>query len=344
MQCLYILNNGTQCKNNGSKKPDQNYHYCWIHQPCKTLNPDQDIIAVPAKVKRAPIKLKPVIAPLSFDSFNIIKELGAGAFGTVSTARYKNDPDGQIFVIKKIPKIKTSKSTVMSEVNILKQLQPHCHDSILCYTKFFEDDDNYYILSEYLENYIELEEMIKRLKKMPATQRIEIVLSLSKLLVEGLKTIHSLDAAHRDIKPANIMVSIDGNHIKYIDFGVSCFLETCNTSGISGTPSYWAPELFRGGRFNLLDLQLADIWALGVTLYELCYQKRLLTYVLNKFTPEELNLYNVTTPSTKKYTVYFEILKKSHTDIINELADLKFMGLNLGNLFQMNPLSRKLDI
>jgi serine/threonine protein kinase len=77
--------------------------------------------------------------------------------------------------------------------------------------------------------------------------------------------------AHRDIKPGNIMVTKEGV-VKVVDFGFACFTDITLTQAnmMIGSRAYMSPELYKGERADAR----ADIWAVGVTLYELLtYQK-----------------------------------------------------------------------
>jgi tetratricopeptide (TPR) repeat protein len=86
---------------------------------------------------------------------------------------------------------------------------------------------------------------------------------------EALEHAHQEGVVHRDIKPANVMVDIKG-HLWITDFGLA---RLQNDSGLTlsgdlvGTIRYMSPEQAIGHR-AVVD-QRTDIYALGVTLYEL---------------------------------------------------------------------------
>jgi serine/threonine protein kinase len=77
---------------------------------------------------------------------------------------------------------------------------------------------------------------------------------------------------HRDVSPHNVLLSIEGE-IKLADFGVTRALgrERWTASGhLKGKCAYMAPESVRGGTLS----EKADVFSLGVTLFELCAGRR----------------------------------------------------------------------
>ncbi len=84
----------------------------------------------------------------------------------------------------------------------------------------------------------------------------------------GLHAAHDRALVHRDIKPGNIFVMPDYS-VELIDFGVAHMVSMGNT-GQKGTLYYMAPELLQGKAPS----PLSDIFALGVTAYELFTRRR----------------------------------------------------------------------
>lgn len=95
---------------------------------------------------------------------------------------------------------------------------------------------------------------------------------------EALGAAHVLGIIHRDVKPENIFVTSDGgiDSIRVLDFGISkaaltgsvmnTDISLVKTQMLMGSPIYMAPEQMRSS--SHVDGR-ADIWALGITLYEL---------------------------------------------------------------------------
>src|SRR5205085_8068274 len=133
-----------------------------------------------------------------------------------------------------------------------------------------EDNTGIYILTTYDTDYISLLDYIKQNQ---GTQPLASSWTIINHLIIGLRQLHQLGIAHRDIKPDNILINPETGDIKYIDFGLSCIAEACVTVNAIGTKYYKSPELYFGWMhdktYTLLDYQKADIWALGLTIFEL---------------------------------------------------------------------------
>jgi len=123
-----------------------------------------------------------------------------------------------------------------------------------------------YMVLEYLEG--------ADLSNFPRSQlSIGGIVDLVLQACEALAEAHSLGIVHRDIKPANFFITRgnDGRQLlKVLDFGISKTpmgnTNLTATQSVMGTPAYMSPEQMRSSR----DVDhRADIWALGVVLFEL---------------------------------------------------------------------------
>jgi len=113
-------------------------------------------------------------------------------------------------------------------------------------------------------------------KPMPLAVAIGIVHQVSMALHHAHERLdregRALRIVHRDVTPHNIMISLDAV-VKVLDFGVAQTTARVDTDAgaVRGTYAYMGPEQVRG---RPLDKR-ADVFALGVILYELTTGRRL---------------------------------------------------------------------
>jgi eukaryotic-like serine/threonine-protein kinase len=125
-----------------------------------------------------------------------------------------------------------------------------------------------YIVMELLEG-ADLQRIVARQPLPPALAVGYIVQACV-----GLAEAHAAGIIHRDLKPANLFVTRrpDGTPLlKVLDFGIAKALtdtgaNLTHTQGAMGSPGYMSPEQLQSARD--VDVR-TDIWALGITLYQL---------------------------------------------------------------------------
>lgn len=102
---------------------------------------------------------------------------------------------------------------------------------------------------------------------VPAPRALEIAIQLA----SALECAHARGVVHRDVKPANAMLGTDGI-VKLVDFGVAKVVGSTltRTGATPGTMAYMSPEQVRGEAVD----HRADLWALGVVLYEMLAGRR----------------------------------------------------------------------
>jgi len=91
-------------------------------------------------------------------------------------------------------------------------------------------------------------------------------IDLALKLCKAVHALHRQQIVHRDIKPDNVMVTEDGG-LKLLDLGIARLpaWDEDASDPVPGTPSYMAPELFRGERGSIAS----DVFAVGVSLYRM---------------------------------------------------------------------------
>jgi serine/threonine protein kinase len=130
-----------------------------------------------------------------------------------------------------------------------------------------------YMVMEYLVG-SDLAHRLQEHGAIPIEEAIDYLLQACEAIAEA----HAAGIVHRDLKPANLFLTrrADGSSlVKVLDFGISKAtppvgsqpdMSLTKTASVMGSPLYMAPEQMRSTRS--VDAR-ADIWALGVILYEL---------------------------------------------------------------------------
>ncbi|MBV7549117.1 bifunctional protein-serine/threonine kinase/phosphatase [Pseudomonas sp. PDM26] len=118
----------------------------------------------------------------------------------------------------------------------------------------------YYVMREYSGS--TLAELHERVATLPLAQWLD----LAERLLRAVGILHRRQILHRDIKPENLLLGDDGE-LRLLDFGLAYCpgLSEDQACALPGTPSYIAPEAFRGDP----PTPQQDLYAVGVTLYYL---------------------------------------------------------------------------
>jgi serine/threonine-protein kinase len=198
--------------------------------------------------------------------FEIEREIGQGAMGTVYSARYVKD--GTLVAIKIISGGYNNANAIARferETAILKKLS---HPNIVrLYATGKLRGAPFYVM-EYVDG-----ETLEAILQRRGRFTWEEVIPLGQQLCSALQHAHHLGIVHRDLKPGNIMMLPDGA-AKLMDFGIAKGLELSQLTATNctvGTAAYMSPEQCRGER----DLtSKSDLYSLGVLFYELLTGRR----------------------------------------------------------------------
>ncbi|MHA6233997.1 protein kinase domain-containing protein [Pseudomonas fluorescens group sp. PF-69] len=118
----------------------------------------------------------------------------------------------------------------------------------------------YYVMREYSGS--TLAQLHEQIGPLPLAQWQD----LAERLLRAVGMLHRRQILHRDIKPENLLLGDDGE-LRLLDFGLAYCpgLSLDEPSALPGTPSYIAPEAFRGDPPSTQQ----DLYSVGVTLYVL---------------------------------------------------------------------------
>uniref|UniRef100_A0A3Q1BFF1 non-specific serine/threonine protein kinase n=1 Tax=Amphiprion ocellaris TaxID=80972 RepID=A0A3Q1BFF1_AMPOC len=197
------------------------------------------------------------------DLWEIIGELGDGAFGKVYKA--KNKETGVLAAAKVIEtKCEEELEDYMVEIDILAKCD---HRYIVKLLDAFYHDNKLWIMIEFCPGGA-VDATMLELDRGLTEPQIKVV---CRQMLEALDYLHSMKIIHRDLKAGNILLMLDGD-IKLADFGVSAK----NTKTLQrrdsfiGTPYWMAPEVVMCETMKDAPYDYkADIWSLGITLIEL---------------------------------------------------------------------------
>ena len=169
------------------------------------------------------------------------------------------------------PALLTGKDTLarfQREARAAARLQ---HPNIVTIYELGEVEGTHYIAMELVEG-MDLGEAMAPPDRFTLEQKVRMVVDVCR----GLDFAHKMGVVHRDVKPANIRLTRDGT-VKILDFGIARFRGSETTDPnltqagmVLGTPSYLSPELVQGAKVD----HHADMWAVGVILYEMLTGRR----------------------------------------------------------------------
>jgi serine/threonine protein kinase len=153
------------------------------------------------------------------------------------------------------------------------------HPNIVSMVDVHSSEHGHCLVMDYVEGF-QLLELLEHPELSPQ-QRMRVGIRVLLDAMAGLEAAHNLRSddgmtfglVHRDVSPQNILVGLDGVG-RLTDFGIAQAASRLTGSMpgmIKGKPAYMAPEQARATRVD----RRADIWALGVILWEILVGERL---------------------------------------------------------------------
>jgi serine/threonine protein kinase len=208
--------------------------------------------------------------------YRVERVLGAGGMGVVVAARHVELD--QLVAIKFVrDEAIASEDAVqrfLREARAAVKLRSEHVARVLDVGKL--DSGAPYMVMEFLEG-SDLGNVLSERGPLPLDAAADWILQACEAVAEA----HAAGIVHRDLKPENLFLARTvggGQKIKVLDFGVSKAIGGAGSemSGLTrtramlGSPLYMAPEQMRSSRD--VDAR-ADVWALGVVLFQLLTQR-----------------------------------------------------------------------
>ena len=215
------------------------------------------------------------------ERYRIVRELGNGSQGVVYLAEDTRLGDRKVAVkrLRGFVKSARARARFQREADVMANID---HPSI-CPIYDFGDDRH---VTYFTMRYVEGEDLAQRIRQARAKgrslifddssaadgenddRRFHVAAQLIETVARALHDVHEQGVVHRDIKPGNIVVGKDETPV-LIDFGIARVDDEPTLAGSSqptGTVFYMPPEQAERGASDV-D-RTADIYSLGVTLYE----------------------------------------------------------------------------
>ena len=220
--------------------------------------------------------------PISSRGLRFLCRLGQGGMAEVhlANAAPPSAPPSLVVVKRMHLQHVDDPSTVRMFLDEARLALRLSHPNIVRTDRLGSFDGRHGIVMEFLEGQ-PFHQVLKRAYESEAWLSLEVVVQIAIAALDGLHYAHELKAeegaalsiVHRDVSPQNLFITYDGA-VKLLDFGIAknALQDGRTRTGLlKGKVSYMAPEQARGDDLD----RRADIWSLGVVLWEAVTGSRL---------------------------------------------------------------------
>ena len=212
-------------------------------------------------------------------------EIASGGMATVYLARQHGEVGFARVVAVKVlhaqyAKEESFRAMFLDEARLVSRIR---HPNVIATLDVVEQDGELFLVMEYVHGEA-LSRLLRAASARAATVPIPIAVAIAIDALEGLHAAHeataedgkALDIVHRDVSPQNLIIGVDGaTHVA--DFGIAKAVGRLAEKfsvqhTVKGKAGYMAPEQIRGK-----SDRRADVFAVGVVLWETLALKRLFT-------------------------------------------------------------------
>ena len=282
--------------------------------------------------------------PAVLGRYRLISKIASGGMATVFLAT-ASGPGGfeKVFALKRIHPHLADESDFVDMFLDEARIASRIHHSNVCQVfDFGEADGTYYLAMEYLlgESLARIAKTVRRSKvDFDDSRHVMLCVKVVADACEGLHAAHELKArdgqslgvVHRDVSPQNLFITYDGN-VKVVDFGIARASDRVHHTAagqVKGKFSYMAPEQARGKDMD----RRADVWALGVVLWEMMTLRRLFRRESTVETLASMLNDPIPPPSTHRPDIAPEldaiVLKALERDMDRRYATARDLGRDL---------------
>lgn len=222
------------------------------------------------------------MAENSSDNLRLLKKLDAGGMAEVFLGELigVEGISRRVAVKRILPHLSRHDKFVAMFLDEARLATKLSHANIVQTFEVGVKDNTYYLVMEFIEG-TSLKLLMNHYKEKKQLLPMGVSIYIMMEAAKGLGYAHSakdsngerLNIVHRDISPPNILLSVQGE-VKLVDFGLAkaaSQLEDTEPGVIKGKFSYLSPEAVMGLELD----QRADIFSLGIVLFELLTGKRL---------------------------------------------------------------------
>jgi serine/threonine-protein kinase len=228
---------------------------------------------------------EPVEEGQRFGRYRLCYLLASGGMGSVYLARAEG-PGGfeKLVALKRIhahlARNERFVDMFLDEARIAARIQ---HPNVCSVIDFGEIDGSYYLTMPYVFGE-PLHRVLRNAVRAAPRARAALPWMGVRMVADACEGLHAahelrdedgqlLEVVHRDVSPQNLMVGYDGS-VRVLDFGVASARHRhyqTSTGEVKGKFAYLAPEQIDAQRAD----RRADVWALGVVLWESVTGRRL---------------------------------------------------------------------